>query len=177
MFKLDFCVVQKKLPLLCTSKQELLGNCWGGRSRRSESRKLSETIQYLSLFHDLLLCSHLYHCVWSVITAHNLTPEKRDNNCSPHLLIPSSCLRNNIQLITGISPCCGFTGAKLWLIRRTIRSWNDKVDGPVVMLLMGSSYLQSCTELLVNFLFNILPRERSPFRGRIHNRNETVKIC
>jgi len=29
------------------------------------------------LFHDLLLRSYLYHCVWSVITAQNLTPEKR----------------------------------------------------------------------------------------------------
>ena len=36
----------------------------------------------LILFHDLLLRSYLYHCVWSVITAHNLTPEKRDNNYS-----------------------------------------------------------------------------------------------
>ena len=59
------------------------------------------------LFHDLLLRSYLYHFVWSVITAHNLTPEKRDNNYSPHPLIPTSCLRNNIQIITGISPCCG----------------------------------------------------------------------
>ena len=32
---------------------------------------------YSSLFHDLLLRSYLYHCVWSVITAHNLTPEKK----------------------------------------------------------------------------------------------------
>ena len=31
----------------------------------------------LPLFHDLLLRAYLYHCVWSVITAHNLTPEKR----------------------------------------------------------------------------------------------------
>ena len=31
-------------------------------------------------FHNLLLRSYLYHCVWSAITAHNLTPEKRDNN-------------------------------------------------------------------------------------------------
>jgi len=30
-----------------------------------------------ALSHDLLLRSYLYHCVWSVITAHNLTPEKR----------------------------------------------------------------------------------------------------
>jgi len=43
------------------------------------------------LFHDLLLRSYLYHCVWSVIIAHNLTPEKRDN--SPHPLTPTSCLR------------------------------------------------------------------------------------
>ena len=49
------------------------------------------------LFHDLLLRSCLYHCVWSVITAHNLTPEKHDNNYSPHPLILTSC----------ISPCCG----------------------------------------------------------------------
>ena len=60
-----------------------------------------------SLFHDLLSRSYLYHCVWSVITAHNLTPEKPDNNYSPDPLIPTSCLRNNIQLITGSSPCCG----------------------------------------------------------------------
>ena len=32
----------------------------------------------LLLFHDLLLRSYLYHCVWGVITAHNLTPEKRE---------------------------------------------------------------------------------------------------
>jgi len=29
------------------------------------------------LFHDLPLRSYLYHCIWSVITAHDLTPEKR----------------------------------------------------------------------------------------------------
>jgi len=52
------------------------------------------------LFHDLLLRSYLYHWVWSVITAHNLTPEKRDYNYSPHPLTPTSCLRNDIQLIT-----------------------------------------------------------------------------
>ena len=40
------------------------------------------------LFHDLLLLSYLYHCVWSVIIAHNLTQEKRDNNYSPHPLTP-----------------------------------------------------------------------------------------
>ena len=62
---------------------------------------------YRRLFHNLLLRSYLYHCVWSVITAHNLTPEKRDNNYSPHPLTPTSCLRNNIQLTTVILPCCG----------------------------------------------------------------------
>ena len=35
------------------------------------------------LFHDLLLRSYLYHCIWSVITAHNLTPEKPDNLAPP----------------------------------------------------------------------------------------------
>jgi len=49
----------------------------------------------------------LYHCVWRLITAHNLTPEKRDNNYSNRPLTPTTCLRNNIQLITGISPNCG----------------------------------------------------------------------
>jgi len=60
------------------------------------------------LFHDLLLRSYLYYCVWSVITAHNLTPESvHDNNYLPHPLTLTSCLRNNIELITGISPCYG----------------------------------------------------------------------
>jgi len=36
-----------------------------------------------TLFHDLLLRSYFYHCFWGVITAHNLTPEKRDNNYAP----------------------------------------------------------------------------------------------
>jgi len=45
--------------------------------------------------------------VSGVLTAHDLTPEKRDNNYSPHTLTPTSCLWNSIQLITGISPCCG----------------------------------------------------------------------
>jgi len=49
------------------------------------------------LFHDLLLRSYLYHCVWSVTTAHSFTPEKRDNNYSSHSLTPTWCLRNNIQ--------------------------------------------------------------------------------
>jgi len=62
---------------------------------------------YRRLFHDLLLRSYLDRCVWSVITAHSLTPEKRDNNYSPHPLTPTPCLRNNIQLTTGILPYCG----------------------------------------------------------------------
>ena len=77
----------------CTPPQRLADAHW------------SSAVQYL--FHDLLLRSYLYHCVWSVITAHNLTPEKRNSNCSPHPLIPTSWLRNNIQLITGILPCFG----------------------------------------------------------------------
>jgi len=51
------------------------------------------------LFHDLLLRSYLYHCVWSIITAHNLTPEKGDNNYSPQPSTATTCLRNNIRLI------------------------------------------------------------------------------
>jgi len=74
-------------------------------TRRINGDHLTLTPLYL-LFHDLLLRFYLCHCVWSVITAHNLTPEKRDKY-SPHPLTPTSCLRNNIQLITAISPCCG----------------------------------------------------------------------
>jgi len=69
--------------------------------------QLPLSAQYIGLFHDLLLRCYLYHCVWCIINAHNLTPEKRDNNCSPHPLTLTSCLRNNIQLIHVISPCCG----------------------------------------------------------------------
>ena len=71
------------------------------------SRKLHSIVDVIILFHDLLLHCHLYRCVWSVITDHSLTPEKHDNNYSPHPPTPTSCVRNNIQLITGISPCCG----------------------------------------------------------------------
>ena len=35
---------------------------------------LSLLLLLLLLFHDLLLRSYLYHCVWSTITAHNITP-------------------------------------------------------------------------------------------------------
>ena len=38
---------------------------------------LSITVYYF-LFHDLLSAPMFYHSVWSVITAHNLTPAKRD---------------------------------------------------------------------------------------------------
>ena len=33
---------------------------------------------YTSLFHDLLSAPMFHHSVWSVITAHKLTPAKRD---------------------------------------------------------------------------------------------------
>ena len=33
---------------------------------------------YTALFHELLLRSCLYRCVWSVITAHNLTSHSRE---------------------------------------------------------------------------------------------------
>ena len=35
---------------------------------------------FLFFHKPLLLRSYLYHCIWSVITGHNLTPEKRDDN-------------------------------------------------------------------------------------------------
>jgi len=57
-----------------------------------------------NLFHDLLLRSYLYHCSWSVITAHNVTPEKRDNNYLPHALTSTTFLQNNIHLITTVTP-------------------------------------------------------------------------
>jgi len=47
------------------------------------------------LLHDLLSSPISHHCVWSGIAGHNLT------------LTPTSCLRNNIQLITAVCPCSG----------------------------------------------------------------------
>ena len=44
------------------------------------------------LLHDLLSSPISHHCVWSVITGHNLTPEKRDNNFTPHPLTQTACL-------------------------------------------------------------------------------------
>ena len=49
-----------------------------GGSGRITSEQCSVDVD--SLFHDLLLRSYFYHYVWSVKTAHNLTPEKRDSN-------------------------------------------------------------------------------------------------
>jgi len=43
---------------------------------------------FFCLFHDLLLRSYLYHCIWSVTTAQSLTPEKRHYYYSPHSLTP-----------------------------------------------------------------------------------------
>ena len=36
------------------------------------------TVDYTSLFHELLSAPMFHHSVWSVITAHNLTPAKHD---------------------------------------------------------------------------------------------------
>jgi len=44
--------------------------------------------------------------VWT-LDGQTLLQSKRDNNYWPHPLTPTSCLRNDIQLRTGISPCCG----------------------------------------------------------------------
>jgi len=46
------------------------------------------------LLHDLLSSPISHRCVWSGLTGHNLTPEKRDNNYTHHPLTPTSCLRN-----------------------------------------------------------------------------------
>jgi len=51
----------------------------------------------------ILLRSYFYRCVWSVITAHNLTPEKRDNNLfapapNPHFVPPKQHLTYNWHL-------------------------------------------------------------------------------
>ena len=81
-----------------------------GQTERSHSiwrRRLSTKNSLYFMDYSCAPISTIVSGLWSVITAHNLTPEKRDNNYSPHSLTPTSCLRNNIQLITGISPCCG----------------------------------------------------------------------
>ena len=57
--------------------------------------QLSSTDDRCQLIHDLRLRSYLYHCVWSVTTARNLTPEKRDNNYSPHPLTATSCQQHS----------------------------------------------------------------------------------
>ena len=56
-----------------------------------------------ALFRDLLLRSYLYGCVWSDITAHNLSLTLSNPHCVPAL---------NIQVITGI--------ALLWV---SVRTW------------------------------------------------------
>jgi len=43
-------------------------------------RKMHYLTNIVLFFHGVVLRSYLCHCVWSVITANNLTPEKRDNN-------------------------------------------------------------------------------------------------
>jgi len=66
-----------------TCDQEVAGSTAGRTLLRNDSGQVVYTLMPMSpssLFHDLLLRSYLYHCVWSVITAHNLTPEKRDSN-------------------------------------------------------------------------------------------------
>jgi len=42
--------------------------------------KLLQKVRHHSLFHDLLSAPMFHHSVWSVITAHKLTPVKRDVN-------------------------------------------------------------------------------------------------
>jgi len=58
----------------------------------------SNSVVNATSFYDVLLRSYLYHCVWSVITAHNLTPEKRDNNYLPHPQTLTTRLRSTFKL-------------------------------------------------------------------------------
>jgi len=98
----ELIAVNQSLHMISVSNYRLLTD-------KNVTLHVSEVWGDWAVFHDLLLRSYLYHCVWSVITAHNITPEKRDNNYSPHPLTSTSCLRNSIQLITGICSCCGCT--------------------------------------------------------------------
>ena len=47
---------------------------------------------YINLFHDLLSAPMFHHSVWSVITAHKLTPAKRD------VTAPSSAINGHASL-------------------------------------------------------------------------------
>jgi len=49
------------------------------------------------LLHDLLSSPIPRRYVWSGITGHNLTPEKRDRE-APHPVTPTSCLRTKFNL-------------------------------------------------------------------------------
>jgi len=39
-------------------------------------------MQFYFMSHDLLSMSYVYRCVWSIITADNFTPSKRDESFS-----------------------------------------------------------------------------------------------
>ena len=60
-----------------------------------------------NLLHNLLSLPISHHCVWSGITGHNLAPEKRDNNYTPHALIPTLCLRTEFNLQLASVPVLG----------------------------------------------------------------------
>jgi len=83
-----------------TTKRWLVGqNAATALSAQFKIRAFRVIIQfYKYLFHDLLLRSYLYHCVWSVITAHNLTPEKRENSYSSHPLNPLRASKTALSL-------------------------------------------------------------------------------
>ena len=53
---------------------------------------------YLLIYFMTYFYAPISTIVWSVITAHNLTLEKRDNNYWPHSLTPTTCLRNTFNL-------------------------------------------------------------------------------
>jgi len=66
----------------------------GVRSALTE-KLIADRIQ---LLHDLLSSPIPHDCVWSGITGHNLTPEKRDNNHTPQPITPTLCLRPKFNL-------------------------------------------------------------------------------
>ena len=60
---------------------------------------------FLFFHKPLLLRSYLYHCIWSVITGHNLTPEKRDDNGWRRGVVANSVVRrmNEVRTLGPVS--------------------------------------------------------------------------
>jgi len=73
-------------------------NAWPVRFQRTERHHQLSGTKLCCLLPDLLSSPISHHCVWSGITGHNLTPEKRDNKYMPQPLTPTSCLRTKFNL-------------------------------------------------------------------------------